>query len=112
MEDFEAFYLKTRTRSSNKLDAVRLCFRQVAESWYDINKSDWDTFEGFREEFLGHFWAGTHREDRYKEISSPSRDVSMVDFFLGRLSIARSLILPRKESNIMADLMRLFPGEI
>ena len=67
-------------------------------------------------EFLGNFWTTTHREDRYKEITSdhfdPSQDVSMVDFFLGRLSIARSLILPREESNIMSDLMRLFPGEI
>ena len=67
-------------------------------------------------EFLGNFWTTTHREDRYKEITSdqfdPSQDGSMVDFFLGRLSIARSLMLRREESNIMADLMKLFPGEI
>lgn len=37
--DFEGFYLEARTRSSNKLDKVRLCFRRGVESWYDINKT-------------------------------------------------------------------------
>ena len=104
------FYLKTRTRSSNKLDEVRLCFRQDAESWYDINKTHWDTLRCFGRGS----WSVSRRVSAGRtgtKISRPTSSIQaevLVDFFLGRLSIARSLMLP----HALGDLMRLFPDEI
>lgn len=36
---FGVFWGVLLTRSSNKLDEVRQCFRRGVESWYDINKT-------------------------------------------------------------------------
>ena len=40
-----------------------VCFGKGAESWYDVNKADW-------EEFLEHFWTCRRRENRYKKLTS------------------------------------------
>ena len=57
-----------------------VCVLGKVQSWYDINKTHWDTFAVFREEFLERFWTCERRENWYKEITSnqfdPSRGIS------------------------------------
>ncbi|KAJ3652582.1 hypothetical protein Zmor_018534 [Zophobas morio] len=116
LEDFEAFYQKSRTRNSDKLMDVSLCLKRDVHEWFVANKASWETYDEFRENFLNKFWPPERRRDLYKEITSqsfdPRRGSRMVNFFLRRFNVMRSLMLPQSEEDIVSDLMRLFPEEV
>ena len=116
LREFEDYCAETHTPSSNKLGEVLKCLKGDARTWATASQDSWSTYEDFRHDFVEFYWPTHQRRAVAEEVRrgrfDPHRDGLMVDYFINKYGLLKSLMLPDSELDTIDSVMRVFPDDV
>jgi hypothetical protein len=116
LEEYERYSTDAQVPPEKKLSEAIRCLRQTAARWAKFHQGKWQSFTGFRADFLATYWSvGQQLAVRARILSrhyDRTKGDSMVDFFMEQAIQLRTLTQPIPECVMVEDLMRLFPENI